>query len=211
MSILILMMAAVMGADSAPPVAEGVFVAPDWARKPTGMEVVQFYPLLPALTGMRGHATITCAVTVSGALEGCQVIEETPPEWGFGSAALKLSKVLRMRPATLDGKPVDGASVTIPLNFDPSAASGSLPGLSESLACYGRFSARLRADPTDAKADLGAQWSRYWADKSMKLERIKKPYREKRLAAAASMFAAPPAWSAADGRCEAAFLPVAPA
>lgn len=210
MSILILMMTAAISASHAPPADEGVFVRPDWERKPTGMEVAQYYPLLPALTGMKGHATITCLVTVSGALENCRVIEETPPGRGFGAAALKATKVMRMRPATLNGAPVDGASVTIPLAFDPRAAAGSLPGLTESLSCYSRFSARLRADRMSEKADLGAQWSRYWADKTMRLERITKPYREKRLAAAAMKFDAPPAWSDADSRCEAAFLPEAP-
>lgn len=207
MSILILLMAAPLGVE---PANNGAFVAPDWVRRPTAMEVAQFYPLRSALLGEEGHATITCTVELSGLLKNCQIDSETPEGRGFGDAALKVTKVMRMRPGAVDGKPVGGLWVTIPLIFKTNAASANLPGLTESLACYGRFSARLRVDPANAKADLGAQWSRYWADKAMKLSRISKPYREKRLVAAAAKFTAPPAWSNADARCEAAFLPDAP-
>lgn len=210
MSILILMLAVALGAEPAPPTDGGVFVAPDWVRKPTAMEINEVYPLRSSMIGEKGEVVIACSVALSGMAENCRVVSESPEGRGFGEAALKASKVMRFRPAMRDGRPVADAWVSVPLNFG-SGPPANLPGLSEALACYGRFSARLRADPTDAKADLGAQWSRYWANKSMKLERIKKPYREKRLAAAATMFAAPPAWSDVDGRCEAAFLPVAPA
>lgn len=210
MSILVLMLAATIGVEPAPPTGEGVFVAPDWVRKPTAMEINDVYPLRSSLIGEEGEVVITCSVALSGMAENCRVLSETPEGRGFGEAALKASKVMRFRPAMRDGRPVADAWVSVPLSFG-SGPPASLPGLSEALACYGRFSARLRANPTDTKADLGAQWSRYWADKSMKLERITKPYREKRLAAAAAKFSAPPVWSDADVRCEAVFLPEAPA
>lgn len=212
MSILMLMMAVAMGgAEPAPPADGGVFVDPDWVRKPTDMEIADVYPLRSSLIGEEGNVVITCSVALSGLAENCRVLSEAPVGRGFGEAALKASKVMRFRPAMRDGRPVADAWVSIPLAFGTSGAAANLPGLSEALACYGRFSARLRADPANEKADRGAQWSRYWANKAMKLERITKPYREKRLAAATEKFSAPPAWSDADVRCEAAFLPEDPA
>ena len=36
---------------------------------------------------------------------------------GFGDAAMKLSKLFKMRPQTKDGQPVDGGTVRIPIAF----------------------------------------------------------------------------------------------
>ena len=36
---------------------------------------------------------------------------------GFGDAAMKMSKLFKMRPQTKDGQPVDGGTVRIPIRF----------------------------------------------------------------------------------------------
>ena len=171
------------------------------------MEVVQYYPLKAALLGVKGSVTLQCAVTISGLLEACSVVSETPTGEGFGQAALRLSTLMRMRPALVDGQPVGGAIIRVPVAFETRGAEASLPGLTESLACLGRFTARQGADPTDAAAAEGAGWSRYWANKLMKLQRIPKETRQKRLDAAAAAFSAPPPRNDHDARCEKAFLP----
>ena len=43
---------------------------------------------------------------------------EEPGDQDFGTAALKLSKLFKMRPQTKDGAPVDGGQINIPIRFD---------------------------------------------------------------------------------------------
>jgi TonB family protein len=92
-----------------------VIGTPDWLRKPT-MEEAQRY--LPAgSNGLEGRATIQCVVSTRGLLEKCAVNAETPTGHGFGGAALAMTSVFLMRPMTLDGSPVGGAAVQIPIHF----------------------------------------------------------------------------------------------
>ena len=90
---------------------------PDWLRRPNADEVAQYYPPRASDLGKEGSAQITCTVTAKGTVENCMIDSETPDGLGFGSAALKLSRLFKMKPQTQDGQPVEGAKVTIPLSF----------------------------------------------------------------------------------------------
>ena len=110
--------AASCGAANAEP---SVITNPDWVRRPTGQNVADAYPDRALRAGLSGRAIVTCSVTLEGALSDCAILNETPPGYGFGAAAMRLTRSFWVRPATRDGKPVAGGKVTLPISF-------SLPG-----------------------------------------------------------------------------------
>jgi len=56
-----------------------------------------------------------CAITPEGTLRDCVVIEELPAGWGFGEAIVRMARLFQLNPKTVDGRPVEGAVVTIPI------------------------------------------------------------------------------------------------
>jgi protein TonB len=102
-------------ADAAP--KAHLITAPNWLSRPSPDELARAYPVRALQIEREGQAELQCAVTAAGTLTGCAVIGETPANFGFGQAALKLSKTFRMSPKTEDGQPVEGGQVRIPLRF----------------------------------------------------------------------------------------------
>lgn len=103
-------MAGAAGVATAQPPAE---TPPDWLRKPTMSEMMSVWP---PKADKSGSASISCVVTVKGALRDCSVVTESPVGMGYGASALLLAPSFLMRPATAQGAPVE-SSVTIPINF----------------------------------------------------------------------------------------------
>jgi protein TonB len=95
-----------------------VITNPDWLSKPDADSMAQYYPDRAQRLGVSGRAAITCTVTERGTLSECDVSSEEPAGQDFGTAALKMSRLFRMRPQTRDGQPVGGAKITVPIVFN---------------------------------------------------------------------------------------------
>lgn len=95
-----------------------VITHPDWIRKPNFAQMQRVFPERAIRMGVAGQATLACIVAANGSVGGCQVVSEDPGDYGFGKAAIRLQPYFRMKPAMVDGKPVDGAVVKIPVRFD---------------------------------------------------------------------------------------------
>ncbi|WP_293452819.1 TonB family protein [Phenylobacterium sp.] len=106
-------------ASAAPPVSS--ITNPDWITLPGPTDFDRLYPKIASALTVEGYAVIGCRVNVRGELEDCGVQLERPKDLGFGKAALAMSASFKMRPQTVNGLPVDGGKVRIPIRF-------SLPG-----------------------------------------------------------------------------------
>ena len=126
---------------------------PDWARLPSARQMSEAYPAAAQALGLDGRARITCDVDRLGRLEKCRVDAEGPPGLGFGEASLRIAEHFQMRPKMQDGRPVEGGSVTVPIQWKfprSGAASGPVdrrpPPALETLALARRLTAALSPD-----------------------------------------------------------------
>src|SRR5262249_18076189 len=109
-----------------------------------------------------GRVVLSCRVDDEGGLVDCATDEESPAGEGFADAALKMAPIFRMKPLTIDGRPVAGGSVQIPIVFRPE--TGGVDQLSGALLCYGRMAALAETDPAKAETWYAA---RFWALQAM--------------------------------------------
>jgi TonB family protein len=112
-SVLLLVLAAspVHAADSKP---AGRL---DWLRKPTGDDMRRFYPEKAQRDQVAGRAIIDCDIDATGRLKNCRSVDETPPAYGFGAAALKLGEIFRLDPKTVDANDPTRNRIVIPIVF----------------------------------------------------------------------------------------------
>lgn len=78
---------------------------PRWLRQPR--DLARYYPARPLARNITGEVVLECLVDTNGVLN-CAVASETPANWGFGDAALRIARDYRMVPAMQDGQAVEG-------------------------------------------------------------------------------------------------------
>ena len=102
---------------ASPPTTPGVIRNPVWISRPTPEQVGRLYPERAADRGITGTATLWCGIRANGSMTDCQVVDESPAGWRFGSAALSMAQYFKISPKTVDGKAVEGSRVRIPVVF----------------------------------------------------------------------------------------------
>jgi TonB family protein len=93
--------------------------APSWRLIIDPAKVQALFPAQAEAAGVKtGRGVAECRVVLSGDLESCEIKSESPPNLGFGAAAVRIVDALAIRPWTSDGRPVDGAKITVPVQFN---------------------------------------------------------------------------------------------
>lgn len=90
---------------------------PDWITRPRAEDLEAAYPKAAAALEIEGRASVECAVDAFGVLQACKVANETPKGLGFGAGALSMTPLFRMSPMAINGEPVDGGRIAIPIAF----------------------------------------------------------------------------------------------
>ncbi|WP_297516174.1 TonB family protein [uncultured Caulobacter sp.] len=92
---------------------------PHWVRTLTAEGMALAYPEAAVKAGVKtGQGAARCTVTATGELADCQAVRESPAGLDFGAATIKAVAALRMNPWTEDGDPVEGLTITIPVQFN---------------------------------------------------------------------------------------------
>ncbi|MBA4807025.1 energy transducer TonB [Brevundimonas sp.] len=99
-------------APPAPP-RPPVISNPRITRQP---DLARFYPDRALEREQSGRTVLECQVETNGSLTNCSVVSESPAGAGFGQAALRAVRTMRIEPAMRDGQPVVGRA-TIPINW----------------------------------------------------------------------------------------------
>lgn len=98
------------------PAAPAQITGATWLKRPGAREFDRYYPARAVEREKDGRVVLNCAVNADGTIN-CMVASETPAEWGFGPAAIQISKFFKMAPQTVNGEPTSGGMVTVPITF----------------------------------------------------------------------------------------------
>ncbi len=100
-----------------PPPSYGLSISDvRWVREPNARDFARYFPSDALDEGQSGRVTLDCIIARNGRLD-CSVASESPSGYGFGRAALSISRQVRVDPTLPDGSPAAGRHLSLPLNF----------------------------------------------------------------------------------------------
>ena len=91
-----------VGTSGSEPSAEA---PPSWIRQATTQDWANYFPRSARSVTGRMEVVLSCLVTPGTRVHSCQLIEERPRHFGIGNAVLAMSRVFRVRPPIVDGRP----------------------------------------------------------------------------------------------------------
>jgi TonB family protein len=100
---------------------------PRWITSIRAEKVLEVYPPQAAEAGIKaGRGVADCLVAADGRLTDCKVAREKPGGVGFGASAVAIAQLMQMNPWTDRGRPVAGARIKLPVDFNlaPEAETG---------------------------------------------------------------------------------------
>lgn len=75
------------------------------------------YPRRAQSRGVSGYAVVEVIITATGGARDPRLIEESPENYGFGSAAIRAANKLKYNPRVVDGKAVEVPGVMYKFSF----------------------------------------------------------------------------------------------
>lgn len=95
--------------------AEGRFVLtnPTWMTAPSQSELDRVYPPQATLDNKEGMVHLRCRVEIGGGIDGCDVLDEAPTNYGFGSAAVSVAHLFATTPDIVAMNPDNGEPITV--------------------------------------------------------------------------------------------------
>lgn len=91
--------------------------AATWLHYPTPWETQEYWPASAIQAKISGRAVLSCTVRRPGPPKSCRLLSETPPDAGFGPAALRMTPIFRISPVMRDKKVAD-IDVLVPVIFN---------------------------------------------------------------------------------------------
>jgi TonB family protein len=76
--------------------------------------IANLFPAAAKAKNVGGFAKMNCLAQTDGSLSGCVIVSECPAGLGFGEATLKFVPYVKMRPKTVQGRPV-ASRVIVPI------------------------------------------------------------------------------------------------
>jgi TonB family protein len=92
--------------------AAAVIGHPAFDQTPAPEDMASYYPDRAQRLELQGRAVVRCLVAPDGAISGdCQILQESPPGFGFGAATIRAARRFHLRSPGREGY------VTIPINW----------------------------------------------------------------------------------------------
>jgi len=92
------------------------YAGAEWITRPTQFQINPFWPVRAKEQRISGEVLLACIVPRPGRPDRCWMLSEMPAGHGFGAAAVRMSRIFRIRPVRRNGEPLD-LPVRIPIVF----------------------------------------------------------------------------------------------
>lgn len=87
-----------------------------WLQRPSSQDFNRYYPTRAMEREQEGRVVLDCIVSADGRI-ACTVVSEDPSGWGFGEAAIRISRNFRAAAQTSDGRATTGGRTRVPITF----------------------------------------------------------------------------------------------